>query len=108
MSFYRSYGTPGREKTAANEFLMSSPGSGLGIINVEFDDDMMSVQLTPTSTVHALKGMIYEQTFVPPAMQSLYACIHGAAIELEDSESLDMVPTSQPLAMTMAMEEPQC
>lgn len=108
MSYFRSYGTPGREKASANGFWMSSPGSGLSIINVAYDNDMMSVQLAPTSTVHALKGIIYEQTFVPPAMQSLYACIHGTAIELNDSESLYMVPFSQPLAMTLAMEEPQC
>jgi hypothetical protein len=102
------FGEHGQEKAASSDFMNTSGYSSVGVVNVEFEDDVMSVQLAPTSTISSLKGVLYEQTFLPPSMQNLYACIHGAPAELSDNESLSMLPTMRPLSLVMPGETPRC
>ncbi|KAG8461053.1 hypothetical protein KFE25_003622 [Diacronema lutheri] len=108
MSFNRAFDHHGGEKATVNDYMPSTGSAHMGIVNVAFEDDVMSVQLAPTATVKALKALVYEQTFLPPSMQSLYACIGGTPAEVPDYEQIGMVPTSKPLALVMAGESPTC
>ncbi|KAJ1621449.1 hypothetical protein T492DRAFT_1149666 [Pavlovales sp. CCMP2436] len=108
-AFFRTYGGSGEEKTAYSDFMPSSPFMGHDIINVGFDGDMMSVALASGTTISSLKGVLYENTFVPPAMQRIFACgIGSTPLELSDFDEVGMVPTSKPLSMVMAGETPSC
>jgi hypothetical protein len=109
MAYFRSYDPAhGEEKAAFGDFMPSSPFGGQDVVNVAFDGDVMSVALASSSSVSALKGILYEQTFVPPSQQSLYACMGSSPLELSDYEEIGMVPTSMPLSMVMAGDTPSC
>lgn len=105
MSYFAFHGPLGSPEkgTSASTFMPAA-----GVVNVQYEGDLMSVQLEPSATVGSLKGRLYEQTFLPPSAQGLFACVGSSPFEVSDLEALEMVPTSRPLALVMAGERPRC
>lgn len=107
MSFFVYSEPPSDEKNYRGN--VSQPfGGGMSVVNVDFYDDLMSVQLHDDATVSNLQALLYEQTFVPPSMQGLYTCVGGSAMKLRDSsESIEMVPGSN-FTLVMEPDQPAC
>jgi len=106
MSFFRTPVRSHDEKSYGSGFMTRA--SGFAVVNVDYYSDLMSLEVEPTDTVGTLKGVIYEQTFLPPQMQTLYTCMHGEPSELNDADAIMMVPSASPLSLVIDGDQPMC
>mmetsp|Transcript_27954 Transcript_27954/g.82176 ORF Transcript_27954/g.82176 Transcript_27954/m.82176 type:complete len:109 (+) Transcript_27954:73-399(+) len=108
MSFERFTDSRGEEKSYSDGYMTYSRLSGNAVVNVDYYNDIMSVEIAPTATIGTLKGVLYEQTFLPPTMQNLFACNNGNPMHLLDSDSISMVPAGRAVSLIMEGDRVHC
>lgn len=97
------------EKSYGGDSLVIDHMSGQAVVGVEFAEEVMNLQLSPSSTVDALKSLLYSQTFVPPNAQQLYTCSHGRLLPMPDGMELSSFPSTSKIEMILQGEDtPTC